>query len=408
MANDDPLRKLKAHLRNASADREFMSGEHAWLGNQGVEVACAALDESSRPYDAIARHDDDEEFSYGELVALSGDFYATPKDLFEESAGWWSWLYESNDISDLLAIFARELDAIEMQRRGDSVQYPVETIALAWNAKSYIELALDNTDHFGWHNAVEYVKRHEEALSLAAESKGQPDTSEAWRRALFTNAFADHFLTDGFAAGHVRVPRAQICIWGEGRGYDPKLSGALSKLLHDQDGHVSSFHSDGEPVDPEEGLLVTNAAGNTWRTRCDGQLFIGSKHDGTMVEQPTLAVAASFGELLRVRRGEQIDGPFAALEFMPFPHPDEKPLIEKFPADATDDVLGRFHASMQWYTKLPWLGAGAERDHVRALFQELPSLMEQFRSSVATAASTDHGLVLRLHPRYVEGFREVR
>lgn len=32
---------------------------------------------------------------------------------------------------------------------------------------------------------------------------------ETFRWALFTNAFADHFLTDAFAAGHVRVPRAE-------------------------------------------------------------------------------------------------------------------------------------------------------------------------------------------------------
>lgn len=102
--------------------------------------------------------------------------------------------------------------------------------------------------------------------------------NETFRRALYTNAFADHFLTDAFAAGHIRVPRAEIRNWAEARGLGDKIAGALSKLLHDQDGHIDleSLHG---PVDendgrPEDGLLVQDSTGTSWSTRCDGQLFL--------------------------------------------------------------------------------------------------------------------------------------
>ena len=171
---------------------------------------------------SISRRDGREHLQYGELVALSGDFYETPEELFNEKPSPLPWLYESNDLSDLQKIFSNELQWIEARQQGKgSKTYPNENIRLAWNAKSYVELALRNTDHFGWHNIVTYCKYHAEALQLASSSRGQE--TDIFRQALYTNAFADHFLTDGFAAGHIRVPRSEILCWAQNKGYGERL-----------------------------------------------------------------------------------------------------------------------------------------------------------------------------------------
>jgi hypothetical protein len=271
---------------------------------------------------SIRRRDQKEELQYGELVALSGDFYESPEHLFDERPSRVPWLWEDNDLSDLRQIFREELQWIEAAPGGRPSSYPDSNLRMAWNAKAYVELALKNTDHFGWHNISAYLRHHTEALRLAREARGQEN--ETFRRALYTNAFADHFLTDAFAAGHIRVPRAEIRAWAEGRGLGEKIAGALSKVLHDQDGHVdlTSLHGTGDengrPI--QDGLLVQDSAGVTWNTRCDGQLFLNEGAAGsTVIERPVAAVAASVEEVLCAwKRGQLPTGIYDALR--PLPH----------------------------------------------------------------------------------------
>ena len=66
----------------------------------------------------------------------------------------------------------------------------------------FLELASSNVDHFGRQARITYNAGHALALSIAAG--GDLPTAYA------VNAFADHFLQDSFAAGHVRVPRLEL------------------------------------------------------------------------------------------------------------------------------------------------------------------------------------------------------
>lgn len=404
-------------LPAARADRRFNAGEHVWLGGRGAAQACRALAAAGAPdfserFAAIPRAKGRDKLDYGELVALSGDFYETPSSLFDEKPSAVPWLWESNDLSDLRALFEGELRWIEERHKGaGGTQYPDYNVRLAWNAKAYVELALRNTDHFGWHNVQAYCRHHAEALKLALDARGKPD--ETFRRALYTNAFADHFLTDGFAAGHIRVPRAEIRGWAAEKGWGEKLAGALSKVLHDQDGHVdaSSLHGvvDENARAANDGLHVRNARGASWYTRCDGQLFLDrGAVDSEAVKQAVDAVAASVGELLVAwTRRDLPRGVFAATELVAFPHPDEPALAAKFPADAPAAVLDALFESVQWYAKIPWIGPGLGRDHLKALFAALPDLMARFRANVGADADRDAELTRRIAPEYVAAFREI-
>lgn len=406
-----------AHLPSERRGRRFNAGEHVWLGGHGARRACEQLKGKINTIDpemfrSIQRLYAKDPLQYGELVALSGDFYESAKDLFEERPAILPWLYEANDLSDLRSVFAHELAWIETppeQRK--SAVYPNQNLRLAWNAKMYVELALRNKSHFGWHNMLAYVENHEEALNLALESRGQ--LNQTFRRALCTNAFADHFLTDGFAAGHIRVPRAEICDWAARQGLDDRAAGAFSKLLHDQDGHVDleslhgGSHEHGRPV--EDGLRVCNAKGESWYARCDGQLFLEQStglFDG--VQHAVNAVAASVRELLVAWKLRQLpQGAYEATTMVPFPHPQERPLVTKFPGGLGAEELERLWKVVDWYQKLPWL-TELKRTHLSIFLVDLPSLMDRFRASVTSDVIEHAPRVARLAPAYVEAFKQIK
>lgn len=399
------------------ANKRFNAGEHAWLGGHGAEQACDELlrkrgirvDKSL--FESIWRHSGRELLPYGELVALSGDFYESPEEMFYEKPSPIAWLWESNDLSDLREMFDQELKWIEASRQGTpGGSYPENNIRFAWNAKSYVELALSNIDHFGWHNVRAYCRHHAAALELAWEARGR--NNETFQRALYTNAFADHFLTDGFAAGHIRVPRAEIRTWANSKGWDEKIAGALSKILHDQDGHIDvhSLHSiaENKDVHSDDGLLVCDSTGAAWRTYCDGQLFLKTDADRSLaIAKPIAAVAASVLELLLAWRiGELPSSTYAATRYVPFPHPTERALIEKFPGDMTLIDLDSIWNNVQWYSKLRWLG-GLTQQHIRELFEALPQLMADFRAHVMVDAS-DALLKSRVDSFYIDAFTQIR
>ena len=395
--------------RSGPLNGKYEAGEHQWLGMRGATLACEQLDVDPGSLRRLRRRAGDVALSYGEIVALSGDFYGRPEELFQEKPSPFPWLYESNDLSDLRARFAAELTWITDEHRAADAGYPDNTLAFMWNAKSYLELAEDNTAHFGWHNVVRYCQCHQLAINEAVKASSRSDSDESWLRALYYNGFADHFLTDGFAAGHIRVPRAQIRAWGPRRGYSGKLAGLLSKVLHDQDGHVDSLHAQGEAQLPDgEGLPVRNSLGLDWSTRCDGQLFlVRADEEAPLVDQPVRAVAASLVEVFRAQEQKRSPtGVFAALEHVPFPRPGSPTLAEKFQG-ATPQRIDRLLASFRWYTKLPLLKASLDKDNVAALFAALPDLMKQFREDVAAEYAPSAVLRERLPAPYVEGFKGI-
>jgi hypothetical protein len=165
--------------------------------------------------------------------------------------------------------------------------------------------------------------------------------------------------------------------------------------------------ADGSRAD-DDGLLVQNAMGATWRTRCDGQLFLDPGAAGSpAVSAPVAAVAASVTELvLAWARGELPEGVYRATEYVPFPHPSAPKLIEKFPADLSAASREELWKSVAWYTKLPWIG-GLEIDHISRLFGALPAIMTEFRASIALAADRDPLVAGRVSPRYIAAFRGI-
>jgi len=116
----------------------------------------------------------------------------------------------------------------------------------------YAELAMQNQKHFSPDNWAEFEKAHREALTMVdkhvTNSTAAHEHGPIPANAIAQLAHGMHYLTDAFAAGHMRTPRKKM-----GRS-----GGLLAIVMHD--------------LENELGLLVTNGFGHLWRAFGDGSL----------------------------------------------------------------------------------------------------------------------------------------
>jgi hypothetical protein len=186
--------------------------------------------------------------TYGEVVALAGDYYGTPEELAAE----------------LTPAVAEAIRGVTPQDEGTFLL----NTHRGWF--DYAMLANENQDHFAPRSWARYARHHAEALRLALNKNLDA--------ALVRNAFADHFLTDAFASGHLRVPRDGLV----------GLSGALpTRKMHDEE----NVH----------GLWVQSASGFVWRA-------YGDDHLGTNPVHLTLTAHAVGLSLLRVFKAYRLEG----------------------------------------------------------------------------------------------------
>ena len=351
----------------------FDGGEHALIAN--LAFANGDFPRSNQ----ITNLEKKIYFSYGELVAMAGDMYESVEEIALNDPKILNGFFSRNRNS-LKQCIASEIDSINAQKEYSGC----DDLRLASKKFKYVLLAHDNYKHFTWHNIKAYVEHHSNALWFAnlaflkcdEEQKQQtPDLciqrheqfiaqikdsnykeklkskyrkfpklfprkslSKLYLRslpknklidlALFENAFADHFLTDAFSAGHLRIPRSQIDFYvenykkeasdgfSEGRAKSSTLSGALTQLLHNSDGAL-------------KGTQVINSLGNRFTVRSDKQLFsrVGEVKltndfaNNKQLTYPVEAVTRSLNELFfvvkkgRTKHNEHI---YSALELVPF------------------------------------------------------------------------------------------
>ncbi len=160
---------------------------------------------------------------------------------------------------------------------GDFLGHPSEFLsqAGAWrfsSKKYYYLLALENGAHFNPTSTRSWAEYHREALryALAAAAADGLASVEQQQLAVFENAFADHYLQDSFAAGHMGFNRAAS-------------SAAAAKSFHD------AWNA--------RGRVATDRAGHRWTTYGDGRLdqeanAVGKRH---VMEAATLSVRSLLG-----------------------------------------------------------------------------------------------------------------
>jgi Domain of unknown function (DUF4157) len=152
--------------------------------------------------------------TYGEVVALSGDFYETADHLYRAPI---------REVYTLLPLISGHATTQQLENA---------------TGGRYMRLAERNDSHFSitasghLNNMQTWKQGHIRAISQAMS--GNLDM------AYMINASADHYLTDRFASGHLLTPRT-----------DFSTTGSLSALLH-------------HDIDNQYGVNVTNTRGDSW------------------------------------------------------------------------------------------------------------------------------------------------
>eukprot|EP01104_Vermistella_antarctica_P016751 TRINITY_DN5777_c0_g1_i1.p1 TRINITY_DN5777_c0_g1~~TRINITY_DN5777_c0_g1_i1.p1 ORF type:complete len:871 (+),score=227.45 TRINITY_DN5777_c0_g1_i1:86-2614(+) len=261
--------------------QRFNSGEHEAVGDGGWLQFNKGRMEPMATYKIEFTQEGQNhlQLTYGQLVALSSDFYADYRrplcnqqseerqdqqatDNFNSLVcGTPSFL----EVQQILLIMEEEAELVATTVRlgmEPSVGYYASGIKLdvRYNVATgggedlitqpgrYLKLAGTNFDHFGGNAARAYAIAHRVALNAAIDAEIGDD--DALAQAYAMNAFADHFLTDLFAAGHMRTPRQELYGVGAGSQKDAQketldewsilnakqnASGVCAKGMHDED-----------------------------------------------------------------------------------------------------------------------------------------------------------------------------
>lgn len=160
----------------------------------------------------------------------------------------------------------------------------------------YVKLAAENYDHFGSNAFTAYSVGHTLALKAASTANNASDLAYAY----FLDGFADHFLTDMFAAGHVRTPRQEIVKYCS--NLPQGAASYLTKLEHDQDG--------------TNGVWYLNNNGQVWLGFGDDSLFIPQNSDNKNFAIAALQTSVSQVYNAYITRNPDVSANLAVMQNM--------------------------------------------------------------------------------------------
>lgn len=264
----------------------FEGGEHTAIGDG--TLLRFIKDAPAVPASQVALHlPNGLALTYGQIVALGGDFYgipdqpvsegATPADRvqrFTNAFNSLAVLPASNAEAKLiLGVMQKEIAAVKQAIKDGKQPHEAydalgDTLSEEWNRITgggsfvsalfplgrYLKLAANNADHFAEWALLAYISGHTAALQQAVKAHSSNDEKQL-ELAYAMNAFADHYLTDLYSAGHLRVPRKQLAAVVT----PSDLGSLITRFMHDED---SKF-----------GLNVRNGTGDHWRGYGDKRYF---------------------------------------------------------------------------------------------------------------------------------------
>ena len=283
--------KVDTFSKDCALPGGFGSSEHVAIGEA---IKLKGLPEENTPL--LIRGVCSVRFQH--IVALAGDFYGvageaislpggTNEEKTERFKKAFGTLAEADN--DELRRLILEIDHECMSVRHSSLPHHcyssdlmVRSHALGKIKSDIDALLIDNSDHFSTNAEDVYRIGHALAIKTARNAglaRNTDLTSDATKEealkmlkhAYALEAFACHFLTDLFAAGHIRNQRgelesfliSQLGFSQDMKAITPinakKLAGILTAAEHEKDGN--------------EGLNVSNKKGESWRAFGDGSFF---------------------------------------------------------------------------------------------------------------------------------------
>ena len=162
----------------------------------------------------------------------------------------------------------------------------------------YLLLAENNVDHFGQDALTAYQTGHDIAINMAISAHQNNDTKKL-ELAYAINAFACHFLSDRFAAGHMRTPRRELP-----NATTPRQIGMLlANYMHNEEN--------------SNGLHVHNQYGDHWLAFGDKSYF--SEHAEQHRQQLLAALQSSANQLFLAYQKGYAPHHDSALALIPMP-----------------------------------------------------------------------------------------
>ncbi len=278
-------RPLEEQPRGLRVPRFFEAAEHQDCDTDAV-VKLSATEARRAPLIRLAL-ENGVRLRYGEAISLFGDFYGVPGVRIGDGEGsfvrvWTTFAGgDAEEMCRILDAMAKERAVVDQTLQegasvADAYAYVADELNGDYNRATgggsfvsalfpqgrFLKLASVNFDHFGVDARDAYRAGHVAACHAAlaaAKEQDQPLRRRGLERAYLMNACADHFLTDLFASGHLRVPRRAL----HDRVWLPLVGDLLAKAMHDEDNAL--------------GLTVQNARGDRWRAFGD-QHFHADEH----------------------------------------------------------------------------------------------------------------------------------
>ncbi|WP_460163365.1 phospholipase [Pseudomonas sp. S2_F03] len=286
IAAPQPPASTSASALKGKPQLRFEGGEHTAIGD--TTLLRFVKDAPAIPAAQVELHlPNGLALTYGQVVALGGDFYgipdqpvsegATPAKRIQRFANAFNSLAvlptANAEAKQILAVMQKEIAAVNQAIREGKQPHEVydalgDTLSEEWNKITgggsfvsalfplgrYLKLAANNTDHFVEGALAAYIAGHTAAVQQAVLARSSGDEKQL-EIAYAMNAFADHYLTDLFSAGHLRVPRKQLAAVVT----PSDLGSLITRFMHDED---SKF-----------GLNVRNGNGDQWRAYGDKRYF---------------------------------------------------------------------------------------------------------------------------------------
>lgn len=160
----------------------------------------------------------------------------------------------------------------------------------------YLLLAMENYDHFSPNNLIVYKTGHQVALQQAVKARISGKRADL-EKAYAMDAFASHYLSDHFAAGHIRTPREEL----KDKITPAVLGSLLSNYMHNEENKY--------------GIHVTNDLGDQWVVYGDYSYF--NPFNQTNQQMLLKALQLSADELFDAYQTGIIPAKSAVLQMIP-------------------------------------------------------------------------------------------
>jgi outer membrane protein OmpA-like peptidoglycan-associated protein len=270
------LSRTRAPLTRQPTLARFVGSEHKDLG----DTTGASIDLGNGVV-----------LSWGDVIALAGDQYATLEDLLADT--------RSEDGKTRLRA-ALEHDGIPGTIAA-RLPAPTADQRTAHEAK-FIRLAMTNTAHFPDGGAAlgAWAQQHAIAIETAVQA-GLANDPSGMAMAYANEAFAEHFLTDCFSGGHIRTPRTQIVDYYVGT-FAPRVTGPLLANLRTR--LIEALVREASPQTSVPDWKLTDKISDRVNPGIDGAIAtLGGM--GKLAEFVGLGVAGAISGAMHDQEGEQ-------------------------------------------------------------------------------------------------------